>query len=600
MKLINQELNDNNKDNIIKEVKEKKYNMPCSIEKTILYDGKKFVKDRHQNNDYPKIINYRCIYYRKNESKRQSLFCNALVKRKEGKNFVYFILDKQHSKECDSLSTVKKKEDTNLIGNYNDFINKCFKYLDSTEFYNKKEFTINLQNIYNENKYNFRLKENTIKNIIGRWKSNSLRFTKYNAIENRFNKNNELILWEYNNRPIFTRNKKNPYPSEYFIWSTNQIIARERLSKHIFIDATFRHQIEYQQLLIIIFKDIITSEYYPGFFILMSNKTEILYDMVFKSIKNILTQNNIYELKIETITTDTEIALINAIHTNFPKSQRIGCWFHLKQDLMREAKKLGLFNSKNKKVNPDTTLEVITQLSLLPLEYKGDINYLKNKLDLFSKRYPLYSNMIKGYFYDNKIKYFEDNSYNYNIFPKDIRSNSILERYNKTIKSELGEKRTCNWVVFLNFINRELERINTNLSKNQNINVLYQMKYTKFGIEKYANQNSNNIIQEKIYETITTKIDISETWLIQKGNNCRYNAFITLLYFTITPYINSINDINLKMLNDLNQLILELANNINNKNYNKIIIFLQKNKFDSNNLKIDEIINETDEEKKCF
>ena len=70
--------------------------------------------------------------------------------------------------------------------------------MDSTEIYNKKEFTINLQNIYNENKYNFRLKDNTIKNIIGRWKSNSLRFTKYNAIENRFNKNNELILWEYN------------------------------------------------------------------------------------------------------------------------------------------------------------------------------------------------------------------------------------------------------------------------------------------------------------------------------------------------------------------------------------------------------------------
>ena len=64
--------------------------------------------------------------------------------------------------------------------------------------------------------------------------------------------------------------------SEYFIWSTNQIIARERLSKHLFIDATFHHPIEYQQLLIIIFKDILTYEYYPGFFILMSNKTEIL------------------------------------------------------------------------------------------------------------------------------------------------------------------------------------------------------------------------------------------------------------------------------------------------------------------------------------
>ena len=47
-------------------------------------------------------------------------------------------------------------------------MNKCYKYLDSVEEYNKKDFTINLQNIYNENHYNFQLKENTIKNIIGR------------------------------------------------------------------------------------------------------------------------------------------------------------------------------------------------------------------------------------------------------------------------------------------------------------------------------------------------------------------------------------------------------------------------------------------------
>ena len=88
------------------------------------------------------------------------------------------------------LITNNIKIETNLIGTYNDYINRCFKYLDSTEEYNKKEFTIKLQNIYNENKYNFLLKENTIKNIIGRWKNNSLKFTKYNAIENRYNKKN--------------------------------------------------------------------------------------------------------------------------------------------------------------------------------------------------------------------------------------------------------------------------------------------------------------------------------------------------------------------------------------------------------------------------
>ena len=42
------------------------------------------------------------------------------------------------------------------------------------------------------------------------------------------------------------------------------------------------------------------------------------------------------------------------------------------------------------------------------------------------------------------------------------------------------------------------------------------MKYTKFGIEKYANKNNNKNKKEKIYETITTKTDISEAWLIQK------------------------------------------------------------------------------------
>ena len=48
----------------------------------------------------------------------------------------------------------------------------------------------------------------------------------------------------------------------------------------------------------------------------------------------------------------------------------------------------------------------------------------------------------------------------------------------------------------------------------------------------------------------------------------------------------------------MNDLIIKLSENNNDKNYYDIIIFLQKNKFDSNNIKIDEIINEDDELKK--
>ena len=112
-------------------------------------------------------------------------------------------------------------------------------------------------------------------------------------------------------------------------------------------------------------------------------------------------------------------------------------------------------------------------------------------------QYPNYSNYIVNYFIEYKFKYFQDGSYDYTKFPPDIRSNSILERYNKIVKNELGEKRTCNWVIFLNFINKEIERIKEKLSKNENINVHYSEKNTKFGKLKYNYTNKKELLDEK-------------------------------------------------------------------------------------------------------
>ena len=71
------------------------------------------------------------------------------------------------------------------------------------------------------------------------------------------------------------------------------------------------------------------------------------------------------------------------------------------------------------------------------------------------------------------------------------------------------------------------------------------------------------------------KVSISETWLIQKGNNCRYNSFIIIFYFTISSFITNIKDKKLIYLNELNELILKLSKEVNEKNYIDIIIFLQ-------------------------
>ena len=68
--------------------------------------------------------------------------------------------------------------------------------------------------------------------------------------------------------------------------------------------------------------------------------------------------------------------------------------------------------------------------------------------------------------------------------------------------------------------------------------------------------------------------------------------------FTASPFLYNLKDNKLVKLNQLNELILKLAKDVNEMNYYNIIIFLQKNKFDTNNEKIDEIINEGDDNKK--
>ena len=343
--------------------------------------------------------------------------------------------------------------------------------------------------------------------------------------------------------------------------------------------------------MIIIFKDFITSEYYPGFYILMSNKTEILYDLIFKSIIRIITQQEVYKLDFITITTDTEIALINAINKNFPETKRLGCWFHLSQDLIREARIMGLLNRKSNKINVNTTYDIISQLSSLPLEYRGNMENLKENLNNIILQYPEYYNYITKYFIESKLKYFQDGSYDYSKFPPDIRSNSILERYNKLVKNELGEKRTCNWVVFMNFINKEIDRINEILGKNENINVLYSKKNTKFGSKKF---NYDNKIKENKIENDFKKVKISDKWLKQKINNCRYNAYTTLFYFIYSSFIKDSEEKDNHLLTELNDLVLNLAQDVSDKNYNEIVVFLQKNNIDSNNALIDQIIREKD------
>ena len=68
------------------------------------------------------------------------------------------------------------------------------------------------------------------------------------------------------------------------------------------------------------YKDIITELKIPGIFILLRGKNQFLYDYIFSSIINIVTNNRKFDLNILSIVSDSEKALVNSIKKNFPNT----------------------------------------------------------------------------------------------------------------------------------------------------------------------------------------------------------------------------------------------------------------------------------------
>ena len=77
------------------EVKDKIFKNSEDIIDNILYEGKLFIKERHQPKKFPTIINYRCKNKRKNEHLKNANFCNALIKKKKDKKkYILYIRKK--------------------------------------------------------------------------------------------------------------------------------------------------------------------------------------------------------------------------------------------------------------------------------------------------------------------------------------------------------------------------------------------------------------------------------------------------------------------------------------------------------------------------
>ena len=88
-------------------------------------------------------------------------------------------------------------------------------------------------------------------------------------------------------------------------------------------------------MLILMYKDVLTNLKILAFYILLNGKFERFYEIVLENLNKIINDNNKYIIQYETIVTDSEKALVNVFKKIIPKTQRISCYFHYKQDLIK-------------------------------------------------------------------------------------------------------------------------------------------------------------------------------------------------------------------------------------------------------------------------
>ena len=76
-----------------------------------------------------------------------------------------------------------------------------------------------------------------------------------------------------------------------------------------------------------------------------------------------------YDLPLISITTYIELPLINAVESTFIGVQRIGCFYHLKDNLEKYANSMGLLNKNHQYAKIEETKEVIFRLGNLCIDY---------------------------------------------------------------------------------------------------------------------------------------------------------------------------------------------------------------------------------------
>lgn len=230
------------------------------------------------------------------------------------------------------------------------------------------------------------------------------------------------------------------------VWASDFQINRLRLSNHWYVDGVFTVvPIGYHQLLTICIRDPNTGFVKPALWGLLSSKEEDCYMELFRIIKNLITSLSTVKCELSNVTLDFEPGLMNGFAVVFPDVRIIGCLFHFKQALFREAQQQRLTTQERM----DKTKEIISLLGSLC--WNGDIKLVQKKFNEMERieEDSEYIGLIE-YYKKNWLPRLKSGLIDYSNTEDNFRSNSVIEQYNAHIKNSLT--RSSSWPKFVNFL----------------------------------------------------------------------------------------------------------------------------------------------------
>ena len=287
--------------------------------------------------------------------------------------------------------------------------------------------------------------------IVQGWRTKNNIYKEYYIHEHSTNKAG-LPFFRSNVMLNYKKNNTNK-TFKILIWGSDFQINRHRLTDHWYVDGTFTIvPSTYKQLVSIMIRDPNTGFIKPAMWIVLDCKDEEAYYHMFRMLKEITDSSGSLDWNLASATLDFEPGLMNGFVKAFPNATMIGCLFHFKQALFREAQLQGTPGDENK----EATKTVVSQLGQLCWT---DDELVDKRFEEIETKYTntIFKNLV-GYYKDNWLSRLKSGLIAYKDIDDDKRANSVIEKYNAHVKDSLPRSPT--WPKFINFlVNEEAEYV---------------------------------------------------------------------------------------------------------------------------------------------